>query len=92
MERTVLAATLSAGQAGYDACPGKWYQDWPDASFRAVADWWRGCTGGTVVVILGPVEDEKGDYAALCQGAVVARSLNLGKLVALLVQGPVPRE
>ena len=31
-----------------------------------------------------PVEEEKGDYTALCEGAVVARSLSLGKLAALL--------
>jgi ADP-heptose:LPS heptosyltransferase len=58
-------------------------KNWPDASFRVVADWWRR-TCGSVVVILGPVEEEKGDYTALCQGAVVARSLTLGKLAALL--------
>ena len=60
-------------------------KNWPDASFRVVADWWRRACG-RVVVILGPVEEEKGDYTALCEGAVVARSLNLGKLAALLVR------
>jgi ADP-heptose:LPS heptosyltransferase len=60
-------------------------KNWPDASFRVVADWWRRICGA-VVVVLGPVEEEKGDYTALCQGAVVARSLNLGKLAALLVR------
>ena len=61
-------------------------KNWPDASFRAVADWWRRRTCGSVVVILGPVEEEKGDYTALCEGAVVARNLNLGKLAALLAR------
>ena len=61
-------------------------KNWPDASFRAVADWWRRRTCGSVVVILGPVEEEKGDYTALCEGAVVARNLKLEKLVALLVR------
>src|SRR5262245_60507087 len=60
-------------------------KNWPTASFYAVADWWRQ-TGGAVVVILGPVEEEKGDYTALCQGAVVARNLSLGKLAALLAR------
>ena len=45
-----------------------------------------GAPCGAVVVILGPVEEEKGDYTALCEGAVVARSLTLGKLAALLVR------
>jgi len=69
--------------------PGSGAQEknWPVASFRAVADWWR-CrlTCGSVVVILGPVEEEKGDYTALCEGAVVARNLNLEKLAALLAR------
>jgi len=60
-------------------------KNWPAAFFCAVADWWRQ-TGGAVVVILGPVEEEKGDYTALCQGAVVARNLSLGKLAALLAR------
>jgi ADP-heptose:LPS heptosyltransferase len=61
-------------------------KNWPDASFRTVADWWRRRTCGAVVVILGPVEEERGDYAALCQEAVVARNLTLGKLGALLAR------
>src|SRR5215510_10778963 len=60
-------------------------KNWPLSSFCAVADWWRR-TGGAVVVILGPVEEEKGDYTALCQGAVVARNLNLRNLAALLTR------
>jgi ADP-heptose:LPS heptosyltransferase len=67
--------------------PREWCteKNWPDASFRVVVDWWRRACGA-VVVILGPVEEEKGDYTALCEGAVVARSLSLGKLAALLVR------
>ncbi|HSE84992.1 MAG TPA: glycosyltransferase family 9 protein [Candidatus Binatia bacterium] len=61
-------------------------KNWPPAYFRAVADWWRRRTCGAVVVILGPAEEEKGDYTAVCQGAVIARSLNLGKLAALLAR------
>jgi ADP-heptose:LPS heptosyltransferase len=61
-------------------------KNWPDAGFRAVADWWCRRTCGAVVVILGPVEEERGDYTALRQGAVIARSLNLGKLAALLAR------
>jgi ADP-heptose:LPS heptosyltransferase len=61
-------------------------KNWPDASFRAVADWWRRRTCGSVVVILGPVEEEKGDYTILCEGAVVARNLTLEKLAALLAR------
>jgi ADP-heptose:LPS heptosyltransferase len=59
-------------------------KNWPASSFRAVADWWRQRPTGAVMVLLGPVEQEIGEYAALCQGAVLACDLNLGQLVALL--------
>ena len=61
-------------------------KNWSSDRFRAVAAWWRRQTCGTVVVILGPVEEEKGDYEALCQGAVVARNLALSELAALLAR------
>jgi ADP-heptose:LPS heptosyltransferase len=59
-------------------------KNWPAASFLAVAEWWRRQNCGSVVVILGPVEEERGDYTALCEEAVVARNLNLAELSALL--------
>jgi ADP-heptose:LPS heptosyltransferase len=66
--------------------PGSGAQEknWPVAYFRVVADWWRRRTSGAVIVLLGPVEEEKGEYTDLCQGNVVARNLNLGQLAALL--------
>jgi ADP-heptose:LPS heptosyltransferase len=66
--------------------PGSGAQEknWPAAFFLAVAQWWRRQNSGSVVVILGPAEEERGDYTALCQGAVVARNLNLAQLCALL--------
>ena len=64
---------------------GAWEKNWPLSSFCAIADWWRR-TGGAVVVILGPVEEERGDYTALCHGAVVARNLELKNLAALLAR------
>jgi ADP-heptose:LPS heptosyltransferase len=61
-------------------------KNWPASSFRAVADWWREQPSGAVMVLLGPVEEEKGDYAALCRGAVQVRNLSLGQLAALLMR------
>jgi ADP-heptose:LPS heptosyltransferase len=61
-------------------------KNWPVAYFRVVADWWRRRTSGSVVVVLGPVEEEKGDYTALCQEAVIVRNLSLGQLAALLAR------
>jgi ADP-heptose:LPS heptosyltransferase len=61
-------------------------KNWPDVFFRLIADWWRQRTSGTVVVILGPVEEERGADRALTHGAVVARHLSLSQLVALLAR------
>ncbi|HSE85438.1 MAG TPA: glycosyltransferase family 9 protein [Candidatus Binatia bacterium] len=61
-------------------------KNWAHLSFRAVADWWRRQTSGAVVVIIGPVEEETGDYTTVGEGAVVARNLDLGKLAALLAR------
>lgn len=61
-------------------------KNWPASSFQAVVDWWRQRPGGAVMVLLGPVEKEKGDYAALCRGAVRVHDLNLGQLAALLAR------
>jgi ADP-heptose:LPS heptosyltransferase len=61
-------------------------KNWPASSFRAVADWWREQPRGAVMVLLGPVEEEKGDYTALCRGAVQVRNLSLGQLAALLMR------
>jgi ADP-heptose:LPS heptosyltransferase len=61
-------------------------KNWPASSFRAVADWWRQRPSGAVLVLLGPVEEERGDYTALCRGAVLVCDLNLGQLAALLAR------
>ena len=59
-------------------------KNWPEAFFLAVAGWWRRQTRGSVIIVLGPAEEERGDCTALCEGAVVARNLNLAELAALL--------
>lgn len=59
-------------------------KNWPVASYQAVASWWRRQTGGAVVVILGPVEEDWGEWNLLCAGNLVARKLSLAQLVALL--------
>jgi ADP-heptose:LPS heptosyltransferase len=59
-------------------------KNWPIASYQAIADWWRESFHGAIIVVLGPVEDERGGFAAVCRGTLVARGLNLGQLSALL--------
>jgi ADP-heptose:LPS heptosyltransferase len=68
--------------------PGSGAQEknWPEIYFRAVAGWWRQRTSGAVVIVVGPVEDERGEYRTLSQEAVTARHLNLGQLAALLAR------
>ncbi len=61
-------------------------KNWPVSYFRDVAQWWRHRTGGLVVVILGPVEEERGSWGCLSDGNVVARNLTLGEIAALLIR------
>ncbi|MGH7827880.1 MAG: glycosyltransferase family 9 protein [Candidatus Binatia bacterium] len=59
-------------------------KNWPVASYRAVADWWREKVGGIVLVVFGPVEEDRGALDSICDGALVARGLTLAQLSALL--------
>jgi ADP-heptose:LPS heptosyltransferase len=59
-------------------------KNWPVASYQAVADWWRNRFQGAIIVVLGPVEDERGGFDSVGRGSVVARNLTLGQLSALL--------
>jgi ADP-heptose:LPS heptosyltransferase len=74
-ERPVIA--LAPGSGALE-------KNWPMVSYRVVADWWRERVGGIVIVVLGPVEEERGGLDALCDRALVARGLTLGQLAALL--------
>jgi len=49
-------------------------------------DWWRQRTEGAAVVLLGPVEQERGGLELLLNRAVVARSLTLAQAAALLAR------
>lgn len=64
-------------------------KNWRADSYRVVADWWRQVCGGIVVVILGPVEEERAGFGSVCAGALVARGLTLGQLSALLSRSVV---
>jgi ADP-heptose:LPS heptosyltransferase len=62
-------------------------KNWPAAYFAAVARWWRGRTGGAVIVLLGPAEQERGGLDALAVDFISARNLNLAQVAALLCRG-----
>jgi ADP-heptose:LPS heptosyltransferase len=60
-------------------------KNWPAENFVAVARWWRRCTGGDVVIVIGPVEHERGGVDPLIAGEfAVAAGLTLGTVAALL--------
>ena len=63
-------------------------KNWLEEYFLAVAKWWRD-SGGAVVLLVGPVESERGGIDRLRQHCVVARDLSLSKLAALLDRSDV---
>ena len=56
----------------------------PAVYFTTIGRWWRSRTGGQVIVVLGPVEEERGGFDPFCEAFVVARHLNLAQVAALL--------
>jgi len=64
-------------------------KNWPEEYFWAVARWWSESLGGVVIVLLGPVEEERGGVDKLRQHGVVASGLSLSQAAALLVAGDI---
>jgi ADP-heptose:LPS heptosyltransferase len=64
-------------------------KNWSAGSFQIVADWWRERVGGAVVIVAGPVEEERGDFEPLCRNCVIVRQLDLAQLAALLARSTV---
>jgi ADP-heptose:LPS heptosyltransferase len=62
-------------------------KNWPAAYFAAMARWWRVRTRGDVIVLLGPVEHERGGFDSLADNFISARNLNLAQVAALLSRG-----
>jgi ADP-heptose:LPS heptosyltransferase len=62
-------------------------KNWPAAYYAAIARWWRGRTGGAVIVLLGPAEQERGGLDALAVDFISAKNLNLAQVAALLCRG-----
>lgn len=59
-------------------------KNWPEAHYLQVAHWWREQLGGTVVVVLGPVEAERQEFDHLISCCQVASGLDLAQLAALI--------
>lgn len=63
-------------------------KNWPVQNFATVAEWWRS-QGGEPLVIMGPVEEERGRFEALLRRFTVARNLTLAELAAIIVRADI---
>jgi hypothetical protein len=61
-------------------------KNWPVAHFSAMGRWWRARTAGEVIVLLGPVERERGGFEALAGEFIAAADLDLAQAAALLAR------
>jgi heptosyltransferase-2 len=61
-------------------------KNWPAAYFATVGRWWRERTGGAVIILLGPVEKERGGFDMLAEQFISAQNLNLAQVAALLAR------
>ncbi|MGH7816846.1 MAG: glycosyltransferase family 9 protein [Candidatus Binatia bacterium] len=59
-------------------------KNWPEEFFLAVAKWWRESVGGIVILLVGPVEVERGGVDRLQENCLVLRDLRLSQVAALL--------
>jgi ADP-heptose:LPS heptosyltransferase len=63
-------------------------KNWPVGAFATVAEWWRS-EGGEALILLGPVEEERGGFEALLRQCPAARNLPLAKLAALIARADI---
>ena len=59
-------------------------KNWSQEFFLAVATWWRESVGGIVILLVGPVEVERGGIDRLQESCLVVRDLRLSQVAALL--------
>jgi ADP-heptose:LPS heptosyltransferase len=61
-------------------------KNWPAEFFLAIVEWWRKATGGQVLLLIGPVEQERGGLDELRRRCVVADRLSLAQIGAALAE------
>ncbi len=59
-------------------------KNWPEEFFITIAEWWRNTVQGNVVLLLGPVEEERDGYERLRSRCVTASGFQLFQVAALL--------
>ena len=75
--RRVLAIAPGSGAKG---------KNWPPSFLRTISRWWRECAEGKVLVIFGPVEEERMADERSWGDALFVSGLGIGQVVALLAQ------
>ena len=80
LQRPVLAIAPGSGARE---------KNWPAEFFFAVTQWWRQTIGGMVLLLIGPVEHERGGTEALQSSCVVAGNLSLAQAAVLLARSDV---
>jgi ADP-heptose:LPS heptosyltransferase len=61
-------------------------KNWPEDHFLDIVRWWSEHTGGAVVLLVGPVEAERGGIDRLQAKCLVARDLRLAQVAAVLAR------
>lgn len=61
-------------------------KNWPVSYYQTVARWWRRRSSGSVLVLIGPVEEERGGMELLRDEAFQVRNLTLAQVSALLAR------
>jgi ADP-heptose:LPS heptosyltransferase len=64
-------------------------KNWPEDFFLAIVKWWREAFNGVVVLLTGPVEEERGGVERLRASCLVASDLTLSQATALLARSDV---
>jgi Glycosyltransferase family 9 (heptosyltransferase) len=64
-------------------------KNWPEDFFFAIVKWWREAVNGVVVLLTGPVEEERGGVERLQNSCLVASDLTLAQAAALLARSDV---
>ena len=54
-------------------------KNWPERYFSAVAGWWRDQMKGVVIVLVGPVEEERGGFTELSAYGPTVGNLELAR-------------
>jgi len=64
-------------------------KNWPEDFFLAIVKWWREAVDGAVVLLTGPVEEERGGVERLRRSCLIASKVTLSQAAALLARSDV---